>query len=82
MEDKLKSAREMFEELGYIQSVNDDKEIVYNYNFEDFSIYSYICFNKSDEKIEMENNIIAGCDITIRKLQAINKQIEELGWDK
>ena len=74
------SAREMFEELGYIQSANYDKEIVYNYDFEDFSTYSYICFNKLDKKIEMENNIIVGCDITIRTLQAINKQIEELGW--
>ena len=82
MEVQLKSAREMFEELGYIQSINDDKEIVYNYDFEDFSTYSYICFNKSDEKIEMENNFIVGCDITIRTLQAINKQIEELGWNK
>lgn len=75
------SAREMFEELGYIQSANYDKEIVYNYDFEDFSTYSYICFNKFDKKIEMENNIIVGCDITIRTLQAINKQIEELHWN-
>ena len=76
------SAKKMFEELGYIQSANYDKEIVYNYDFEDLSTYSYICFNKLDKKIEMENNIIVGCDITIRTLQAINKQIEELGWNK
>ena len=74
------TAKEMFEELGYIQSANDDYEIVYNYDFSDFDTYSYICFNKNDEKIEMENNIIVGSDITISVLKAINKQIEELGW--
>ena len=77
-----KTAKEIFEELGYIQSNNDDKVIVYNYDFEDFSTYSYICFNKINKKIEMENNFIVGCDITIRTLQAINKQVEELGWDE
>ena len=75
------SAKEMFEELGYIESENNNKGITYNYNFTDYSTYSFIHFNKKDEKIEMESNVINGYDITLQELKAINKQVEELGWN-
>ena len=68
-------AKEMFEELGYKMICDDVNFIIYNFEgvFEirfykpqqDFSIYC------SDETYNT---------IDINELQAINKQVEELGW--
>lgn len=70
------SAKEMFEELGYIQ----DKEPRFN------SIVSYTkyCVDgccRLDDLIFYKDSISCEeCFITLRLLQAINKQAEELGW--
>ena len=83
-------AREMFEKLGYEQRVNNESHIVY-------MKYEYLDFNKSKEYIiEFHNkdkslekfseythiHLIGSETIKIKELQAINKQIEELGWNK
>ena len=65
------SAREMFEKLGYDLLHNIKYQIMY-YN----SIYdTYIYFYKTRKHIEITN------EITSEELQAINKQVEELGWN-
>ena len=84
-------AKEMFKKLGYKQKVNDD---IINYYFKtktytksiEFSILSKdICFygsyaidtTKDKNQIYRYTNLI---DTNL--LQAINKQVEELGWNK
>lgn len=74
----MKSAREMFEELGY--ELDKDfyidryyqKNLVYK---KKDNKYHTILFNL-DNKTIMPNTIS-----TVSELQAINKQIEELNWE-
>lgn len=80
----MKSAREMFSELEYSCKEDDDYieyiqkigdctyEIAFDYDTEYIEFYSYRgnFEKKFDTSLSME------------ELQAINKQVEELGWDK
>lgn len=65
------SAKDMFKKLGYKQTNNDNYSICYSNEEENFYIYFY----KYWKKIEVLH------DITIQELKAINKQVEELGWN-
>ena len=80
------SAKEMFEELGYeCFDDRDDKEylpLTILYRKEDIpEVVVWVSFDLPDKKyrtnvknIESKNNG--------KFLQAINKQVEELGWNK
>lgn len=79
------SAREMFEKLGYKKLYKNksymfyEKEIIENPVYEDD--YLHIEFNfkmKAICKTLGDDNTPS--DITLEELQAINKQVEELGW--
>ncbi len=63
------SAKEMFEKLGYKVLANNDIEIMY------VNDTHTIIFHKINIDIYCTNLI------NIDLLQAINKQIEELGWN-
>ena len=65
----MKSAREMFEELGYEENYHISYIMYFNKN-ED----RYIWFEKDTKTFEARFNI----DMSL--LKAINKQVEELGW--
>ena len=81
MEVQLKSAREMFEELGY-EVISKPNTITYRLNK---GYFYYICF-KLNKKTVYKSKGICGKEvassITTNELQAINKQVEELGWNK
>ena len=64
------SADELFEELGFIKTVENNDLIEYDCDF------SNIYFNKK-EKTFKKNADIA---ISIEENKAINKKMEELGW--
>ena len=64
------SAKEMFEMLGYKQFANNSVEKMYHNDK-----YTII-FNK------MNLEIYCTCIIDMKLLQAINKQVEELGWNE
>lgn len=66
----MKSAKELFEELGF-DLVETTSYMVYYYNEED---EIYIWFYNNSKTIEIVN------DFTLDILKAINKQAEELGW--
>lgn len=68
----MKSAREMFEELGY-DLVETTPYMVYYYN-EENEIYIWFYTNK--KTIEIVN------EFTLDILKAINQQINELGWNR
>lgn len=76
------TAKEMFEELGYKTDLYWQKDHTIEYlkteedDFFGTSVASLIIFNKRLKKIKL-NGII-----DIKDIQAINKQLEELGWDK
>lgn len=76
-----KSADEMFEELGYEKL---DKRLLKNIIFTDGNKKIY--FHKVHEKIKCveydkeEKNFIEGY-FTTEELKAINKKVEELGWN-
>lgn len=79
----MKSAKEMFEDLGY--KYFENSYWVYLTKGTNFPI-ERICFIKSKKEITIEkfttNNKILTKNISILELKAINKQIEELGWYK
>ena len=69
------TAKEMFEKLGY-----KEREETYCLNCEK-SFINYktlnIIYFDNDKTIDVQNMIIS-----YELLQAINKQVEELGWNK
>ena len=64
------NAKEMFEELGYDIAYDNKYNIRYNNIKKDIYIY----FMLDTKTIEITETI------NIKELQAINKQVEELGW--
>ena len=74
----MKSAKEMFGELGYKQKIQDNviyyfKEINVPKKYEHIYFY-HINFHLNDKELYTNH-----C-IQYKELQAINKQVEELGW--
>ena len=81
------NAKEMFEKLGYKVLVNNKNTLEYLKQTEDEK-YT-ITFDKKYkfighyyEQYSKFNNMWTYelCDLTLEELQAINKQVEELGW--
>ena len=66
------SAKEMFEKLGYKYEFNNKYHIRY-YNVKKDN---YIWFDLQSKTLEISEY----CNL--KELQAISKQIEELGWNK
>lgn len=71
------SAKEQFEELGYELVCNDDNYIIYKF---DMGVM-YIKFYKPQQYIEIEYTDRIPNTIDLDELKAINKQVEELGWN-
>ena len=74
------SAKEMFKELGYKErkeEFKDDK--IYAITFANYSEGNWIIITK--KTIEIVTNRNRGY-LSTSMLPAINKQIEELGWNK
>lgn len=73
------TAKEMFEELGYYKIEKNSKGIkltmVAYYNDETASVIEF--WTPKNIKIDIYNNEY----LTVEHIKAINKQIEELGWD-
>lgn len=90
----MKSAKEMFEELGYkflggsdyiaIKYYKQEKQGKYYSSYDiDITFYSTrktvsVVANEYSKK----SYKLAIMDIDMKLLQAINKQVEELGWDE
>lgn len=78
----MKTAKEMFERLGYKTHVHNDEELTYRYERE--RIIHYIFFDKKDKSVSqsiyLDKKFAGSTAINMERLQAINKQVEELGW--
>lgn len=77
------TAKEMFEKLGY-EYYEDDGFNCYKKEKSELAEPDYISFNRLEKEIFVLNkSVISKCaTINMQLLQAINKQIEELGWNK
>ncbi len=79
----MKSARELFEELGwYLDIETNDNQIVYSKNKFNNDTFGFIgaktiTFDKEMESVYLDDVN----DISMLLLQAINQQINELGWN-
>lgn len=73
-------AKEMFEKLGY--TYRETKEEIIYMNDDSYDGYS-ITFNKNEKYIfpTEEDFYHSSIGISLEELQAINKQVEELGWN-
>lgn len=81
----MKSAKEMFEDLGY-EKVSD---IPICYRFDDGGYINLIEFIDTKQEIMFteyeeynENKPQGSFFLNKSELKAINKQVEELGWNK
>jgi hypothetical protein len=72
------SAKEMFEELGY-EYERQGKDIYCEKEFPVTKARIYFCDRKRTIDIATDEHITF--DLDLQELQAINKQIEELGWN-
>lgn len=76
----MKSAGELFEELGYelvaTNSVGVKLTTIEYYNVETTSAITF--WSPINIDIDLQN----GEHLTVKHIQAINKQIEESGWNK
>ena len=75
------SAKEMFEKLGY-KEVNSQDKVAYFNKKDNVRIRFYELHNQYGKSIQIEDDCHMSTFIGMKELQAINKQIEELGWDK
>ena len=80
------SAKEMFEELGYELDERNPQEILYKMKWEisstnwigfDIKHKCFNCFITSDNPFTPSKS----SKVSLEELKAINKQIEELGWN-
>ena len=76
----MKSAKEMFEELGY-KKEKYDKGIMFYMPRQNFdSKTKAIKFYKNDKTIIKHSDNFQAEDITMQELKAINMKVKELGW--
>ena len=73
----MKTARQIFESLGYTLTSNNSDFIKYE-KFKDNDLITFV-FSVSDKKFYSDYNVIAH-DITIDELKAVIQQYEELDW--
>ena len=74
-QNKELSAKEMFEKLNYFLGL--EKFFLHKIVYYLKDSNDYILFNKLDKTIDVSLN---HKPLTTEELQAINKQVEELGW--
>ena len=77
----MKSAKEMFEELGYVY-YEDDGFNCYKKEKRELLEPDYISFDRLEREVFMSNDSknSNGVIADMKLLQAINQQINELGW--
>lgn len=81
----MKTAKEMFEEQGFILKEETKSYIRYFRNFLGYGSGDYVSFDLKNKRFRLTNKTVQG-NVSFRyagvkELQAINKQVEELGWE-
>ena len=73
------SAKEMFEELGYDYFNNGLRITLQNYEISECKL---IEFNLKERKMWLADDSEETFKLSLKEIKAINKQVEELGWNK
>ena len=73
------TAREMFEELGYVFEINDNFIEYYKNSKRSFFVYKHVCFDLVGKSYSASCNY-ENMEIDMPTFKAIYKQLEELGW--
>ena len=80
------SAKEMFEKLGYELVFENEEVLRYRKNkmldVEFWKVYEKITGEKMKKYIHISTVRNGSYFMSLELLQAINKQVEELGWNK
>lgn len=76
----MSEADEMFEKLGYRKIIDNSDTI--QYEFEGFYMDNEIRFDLKARTIIKEYSNGESQEISMQELQAINKKVEELGWNE
>lgn len=75
------TAREMFEKYGEELIQDNEDWLIYSNKPKNWYAFN-IEFNKKKKQIHISGELLSnGKVISLEELKAINKQIEELGWD-
>lgn len=77
---KEKTADEVFEELGYEKIIESNVRIDYEKEGQFFD--KEIVFGLIDKIVCVELGTGESANINVQELQAINKKVEELGWNE
>ena len=77
---KEKTADELFEELGYEKKNLDIIRSRFWEEWENQDLAKTLSFNNHYETFYITDEDV--CGITMKELQAINKKVEEFGWEK
>ncbi len=81
-QEKILSAKDMFEKLGYEQVKNNHEEISYQKE-KYINKYSNTCSMYTHINFELDTKRVFATDyITLGELQAINQQMKEIGVEK
>lgn len=73
----MKTAKEMFEKIGY-EYTTYSKDIIFSKEFEYATVELY--FDIDTKSLTIQSNKDIAFEFNIKELKAINKQCEELGW--
>lgn len=76
----MKTADEMFEELGYKIHIGEFHGIINCINEEEGKYINFYLDSKTFECYEIANNMLYPLEIDSKLLKAICKKFEELGW--
>lgn len=78
----MMNAKEMFEKLGYKVSVDYNDIVIYKYEYP-LGGSKELIFHKKDDGMFIDYSFKGNATtfLKYKELQAINKQLEELGWN-
>lgn len=77
-----KTAREMFEELGYKNDDSNESIIVYKFGWKTISFFKTTQTIRIDLDFVDDVESVKYINCNDEELKTINKQVEELGWLK
>lgn len=72
------SAKEMFEKLGYEHFDNGIRITYQNYKISECKLIEFQLYNKKMWLADDSEELV---ELSLKEIQAINKQIEELRWN-
>lgn len=82
----MQKAKEIFEELDFYEKTNNSAYLIYEKHGEDKytddKVTTIITFKKHEKLVRVKKlNKTSSYNFNAKEIKAINKQIEEFGWE-